>query len=533
MARSDHLRFRPLRHLGLRARITIAFSVGALLLSLILIVVSVALIRRNLLDERESIAVERAQRNASIVADRISGSPLENQALFGSLSTAGKPSVLHRQRSTDDYESNSFELRYGAGTIPQRLRDRVLTERRVSAERYERNGERLLAAGVPIRGHDAAYFEVSTLRDIDRSLNSLVLPLIGVAVLIAGLGGALGWWASRRVLRPLADVTAVAADVAEGRLDARVAYSEWADDADLAPLVSAFNDMVAALQTRIDRDARFASDVSHELRSPLTTFGASLAVLRNAYDELPTRAQLALDLLSSDMDRFTQLVEDLLEISRFDAGAVRYEADEVFILDTIQIAARTLSTTAIPVAADPSLEGVIVICDKRRLVRILANFIDNAKKYADGATAIIVSREHHPLLGDEGGTDLAWVQIAVEDEGPGVPEGERDRIFDRFNRGEMGGSRGTDLGVGLGLALAAEHARLQGGRVWVAPLTDGRQGSRFILELPLVEYLDSEIGDEDQTDELGLDEVIVGPTRSEVSDVMAADLSDQSDLSDR
>jgi len=526
MARSDHLRFRPLRYLGLRARITIAFSAGALLLSLVLIVVSVALIRHNLLEQREQLVVERAQYNASIVADRINGATLDNQAVFGSLSTAGKPSLLFRQEPTADYESNSFDLRYGAGTIPQPLRDRVLTDRRFSVERYERNGERLLAVGVPIKGHDAAYFEVSTLADIDNSLNSLLLPLIGVAILIAGLGGALGWWASRRVLRPLADVTAVAADVAEGRLDARVAYSEWADDADLAPLVSAFNDMVAALQTRIDRDARFASDVSHELRSPLTTFGASLAVLKNAYDELPTRAQLALDLLSSDMDRFTQLVEDLLEISRFDAGAVRYEADDVIILDTIEIAARTLSTTAIPVTADPSLEGLIVICDKRRLVRILANFIDNATKYADGATAIIVSREHHPTPGDEGGPDQAWVQIAVEDEGPGIPEAERDRIFDRFNRGEMGGSRGSDLGVGLGLALAAEHARLQGGRVWVAPLTDGRQGSRFNLELPLVEYDDGEIGDDEQIEQLGLDEVIVGPTRSEISDVVTADQSD-------
>jgi K+-sensing histidine kinase KdpD len=78
------------------------------------------------------------------------------------------------------------------------------------------------------------------------------------------------------------------------------------------------------------------------------------------------------------------------------------------------------------------------------------------------------------------------VRIAVEDEGPGVPEAERTRIFDRFNRGDQGGSRGTDMGVGLGLALAAEHARLQGGRVWVEDRHDGGQGARFVVELPLL-----------------------------------------------
>jgi len=517
MARNERHRVRPLGQIGLRARITIAFAVGALLVSLILIGASVVLIRRNLLDERERLVVERAQQNAALIADKIDLPNIGTQGVFGSLSTAGKPSVIVRDPATGKYVPVSFDTRYGARSIPAALTTQVLRDKRGAVMRYERGGEPLMAVGVPIAGHDAAYFEVSLLDDIDKSLNSLMIPLATTAVLISGLGAGLGWWASRRVLRPLADITAVAADVAEGRLDARVAYSEWADDVDLAPLVSTFNDMVAAMQSRIDRDARFASDVSHELRSPLTTFNASLQVLQNAYDELPTRAQLALDLLSSDMERFTQLVEDLLEISRFDAGAVRFEPDDVLIVDTVEIAARTLSSSPIPVSADPSLDGVIVTCDKRRLVRILANFIDNAAKYAEGATAIVVARTEHPDPGDDDGPDRPWVEIAVEDHGPGVPETERERIFDRFNRGEMGGRRGSDLGVGLGLALAAEHARLQGGRVWVAPRTDGATGSRFVLELPLVEH-DQDVVDDTPTEELGLDEVIVGPTRSELSD---------------
>ena len=129
-------------------------------------------------------------------------------------------------------------------------------------------------------------------------------------------------------------------------------------------------------------------------------------------------------------------------------------------------------------------------------MRFLANFVDNASKYADGATGVFVERHEQGATPDPAGVDDALdgptVRIAVEDRGPGVPEGERQRVFHRFNRGDQGGSRGKDVGVGLGLALAAEHARLQGGRVWVEDRDDGGQGARFVVELPLVQGRDDE-----------------------------------------
>jgi signal transduction histidine kinase len=369
--------------------------------------------------------------------------------------------------------------------------------------RYERDGETLLAVGVPIAGDRGGYFEINQIDDIGRAINSLGYRLVGACVIAALFGGVLGFWASRRVLRPLADVSQVAEAISLGKFDARLVDTEWADDPDLSQLVSSFNAMVSAMQMRIDRDAQFASDVSHELRSPLTTFNASLEVLRNARDEMPDRAQIALDLLSSDMERFTQLVEDLLEISRFDAGAVRLELDEVLLVETIKMAVRSLSRDPLPVEAAPGLDDLIVMCDKRRLMRILANYIDNAKKYANGATRVTVERvsapEPDPSAGVTDEPVLDTVQIAVEDSGPGVPDVERSKIFDRFNRGGQGGSRGTDLGVGLGLALAAEHARLHGGSVWVEGRSDGMSGSRFVVELPLVEPADD-------PDERSLDE---------------------------
>lgn len=491
--RERNTHFRPFSAAGLRARITLTFGVGALLVSLVLILTSVVFIRRNLLDQRERLVAERAEINAGVVADKVGNPEVDPQTLFGSLSTAGKPSVLVRDAASGSYLPFSVDTRYGATSLPTKLTDRVLQDRVPAVMRFSRDGETLLAVGVPLRGEDGAYFEVNQLSDIENALGALTIPLLAAAVITATVGATLGWYAARRVLRPLADIAEVATSISEGQLDARLAYAEWADDPDLAPIVASFNEMVAALEHRIERDARFASDVSHELRSPLTTLGASVQVLLNSRDQLPERAQLALDLLDSDLTRFTQLVEDLLEISRFDAGAVRLELEEVTILETVRQAVRALSRTSdgpegIPVIAADDLEGLILMCDKRRLVRVLANFLDNARKYGEGATAVIVERGPAPdpedALGDDAPEET--IRIIVEDAGPGVPESERERIFDRFNRGDQGGSRGRDLGVGLGLALAAEHAALHGGRVWVEPRLDGASGSRFVLEVPLV-----------------------------------------------
>jgi signal transduction histidine kinase len=487
---------------------------GALLVAVLLSLASVTLSRSNLLDQRERVGVARAAVNAAAIGDKIVVPDVDAQTLFGSLSVSGKPSALVPDASAPDgFKAISLDPRFAATAVPTALRRGVLADREPKMMRYESNGEPLLAVGVPILDGTGVYFEVNQLSDISRSINSLALTLIGASAAAAVLGGSLGYWGSRRLLRPLADVSSVAEAVAQGRLDARLAYSEWAEDPDLAQLVSSFNEMVAALQGRIDRDARFASDVSHELRSPLTTFSASLEVLRNAREEMPERAQIALDLLSSDMERFTQLVEDLLEISRFDAGAVRLDPGEVLIVETLRMAVRALASEPVPVDAEADLEDLVIVCDKRRLIRVLANFIDNARKYGGGATRVAVERLTPERSEDDDETEdddpSEVIRIAVEDSGPGVPEADREQIFDRFNRGSLGGSRGTATGVGLGLSLAAEHARLQGGRVWVEPRPDHEPGARFVIELPLVEPADDDVD--------GLDAAVATMTSDELT----------------
>lgn len=480
--------------IGLRGRVTLAVALVGLLLSIVLSLTTVTVARTTLLDTREDSLSRQAMANSETVSGGLGEqeTPTSDlQTLLSSLPDGGVPSLIVPGPQGEDV-SVSVDARFGVDVLPRSLRTTVVQDREPAIMRFESEGVPLVAVGIPI-GTNASYFEVNQLDDIQTAIRTLSVTLLVATAFATLLAMALGFWASRYALLPLRRIGEAAESVALGQLDTRIDYEDYANDVDLAPLVANFNEMVSALQERIDRDARFASDVSHELRSPLTTLNASIGVLLNNRDQLPERSQRALDLLSLDMGRFTQLVEDLLEISRFDAGAVRLELDDVALVPLVEAAVRTAAGDSVPVIADPELRDVVIACDKRRLMRILANYVDNASKYADGATGVFVERhdehdEHDEVPeGVEDAVDGATVRIAVEDRGPGVPEGERQRIFDRFNRGDQGGSRGMDMGVGLGLALAAEHARLQGGRVWVEDRHDGGQGARFVVELPFLE----------------------------------------------
>lgn len=484
--------------IGLRGRVTLAVAAVGLVLAIVLSVTTVTVARNTLLTSRENALTSQVLDNAETIRGRLedtdSADPANLQTLLSSLPDGGVPSLII-EGADGEPVSVSVDSRFGVDRLPRALRNQVVDEREPGIMRFKADGDVLVAVGTPLTGTSASYFEVNQLDDIQAAVRSLAITLSVLAAVATLLAMALGFWASRYALLPLRRIGEAAESVALGQLDTRIDYDDYANDIDLAPLVANFNEMVSALQERIDRDARFASDVSHELRSPLTTLTASIDVLMNSRDELSDRSRQALDLLALDLQRFTQLVEDLLEISRFDAGAVRLELDDVALVPTVRAAVCASADRVVPVEADASLENVVVACDKRRLMRILANFVDNAAKYADGATSVYIE-QHGPDPDDDDLFDGPTIRISVEDAGPGVPEAERARIFDRFNRGDQGGSRGTDMGVGLGLALAAEHARLQGGRVWVEDRHDGGHGARFVVELPMIEDAHAEIHDE-------------------------------------
>lgn len=324
------------------------------------------------------------------------------------------------------------------------------------------DGDSFLVVSVPLQGSGNALTELYPLFDLDRTLQTLWLVAIAGATVVGLAGLLVGKLASRRMLRPLADVTSAAASIAHGDLSARL---DAEDDPDLAPLARSFNRTAAALERRVHVDARFAGDVSHELRTPLTTMINSIVLLQNRRAELPPEVVEPLDLLTEDLQRFRRLVVDLLDISRSDSG--RGDTREaVVVADLIRRAAD--AAAGAPVAeVDPAAEALVLRADKRRLERVVSNLVENAAVHGGGCDAVRVLRR------------IGCIRIEVDDRGAGVREELRERIFDRFARD--GSTRGP--GVGLGLAIVAQHVHWHEGEVWVEGRPGG--GARFVVELPV------------------------------------------------
>ena len=331
----------------------------------------------------------------------------------------------------------------------------------------------VLVVGVPIAEVDATYYQVSSLSDLDRTLN-----LLGSSLLIGALGAAIvgavtGAVISGRVIRPLRAISTVAGEIAAGRSDTRL---DSGNDPDLAPLADSFNGMVDELEERARREARFASDISHDLRGPLTAFSAAVSVVNRRRADLPPEASAAVDALDEQVAAFNGLVVDLLEISRFEAGTASLQLREVDVLELVRaVLGEWDGAGPEPVIRVEPGDGGRALVDPRRIQQVLTNLLENAANYAGGATQLVVERQR----------GSATVRICVDDAGTGVPVDERDAIFERFHRGTRGTTSGAPRGTGLGLALAAEHVRLHGGRLWVEEAPSG--GARFVVELPTVE----------------------------------------------
>ena len=349
-------------------------------------------------------------------------------------------------------------------SLPADLRAEVAAGSPVK-QRFRLDGTTVLAVGVPLEGQ-GEYYEVFSLAELDRTLDTLALTLAAAAAAAAAAGAAAGSFAARRLMAPLQAVTETSSLLAEGQLDTRLATST---DPDLARLTRAYNAMADALQARIERDSRFAGDVSHELRSPLTTLETSLAVIERRREEMPERAQQALEHMSSEVRRFQRIVLDLLEISRSDGRSSPETLSEIRVAELL-----LRSSAEAPVEVDADAADAVIVGDKRRLERVLVNLVENARHHGGGVTAVRLVR-----AGDR-------LRLLVEDHGAGVPVEDRERIFDRFARGRSSGQRTASTGAGLGLAIVSEHVRHLGGSTWVEDGTSG--GSRFVVEVPVARW---------------------------------------------
>ncbi|WP_309112665.1 HAMP domain-containing sensor histidine kinase [Saccharothrix sp.] len=450
----------PLPRLSLRWRVALVLGVGSLLITSVLAVAIWNLTSGYMLRQREQSGVRQAEVNARLVGESLrKGSEGLDELLTG-LTTGPDTTVMLFQ--------SGGVLTSGRQVDPAVLPHRLLDLGRngvPAAQRLVVDGIPVLAVTLPIGSARATYVELAPMLQLDRTFRFLSAVLVGGVVLSGLLGVALGSWASRRALRPLTALTTAASRIAGGDLRARLPDQT---DPDLTPLATTFNATADALERRVLRDARFAGDVSHELRSPLTTMVNATAVLTRRRAEIPGTAGQAVDLLASEVDRFARMVVDLLEISRADQ---RVDDTALETIDLVSLVHNVLAARPghpVPVEADHPAPRVLG--DRRRLDRVVTNLLDNAERHAGGVVRVAVRRRD------------GHARLEVDDTGPGVPADMRDRIFERFDRGTRAGSRSRDTGSGLGLALVAQHVTLHGGTVAVEERPGG--GARFVVEIP-------------------------------------------------
>jgi two-component system sensor histidine kinase MtrB len=444
---------------GLRARSAAAFAVLALLLSVTLSVVTYQLARWYLLEQRETLATRQVMLNASVAKGQVAASEEEPGDVLESIrSLSNARAVL---RIGDAWIAAVVELT--ENSIPESFVGAVDADG-AARQRLGVNGTPYLLIGVDLPGLDASYYEFVPIVEYRDTLDTLLAVLV-VGASLTTLGGALaGWFTSRRLMRPLADVAEAARAMSTGDLSRRLVVGR---DRDLEPVADSFNDMAASLEARIDRELRFTADVSHELRTPLTAMASAVSLAKRA--ELTGRVEFAIGVLDDQVDHLRRLTLELLEISRIDAGVAELALDDIDVEDVTR---RVMDAAGVDDGIFHSRLGDMRLhrLDRTRYERVLANLLENADRYGGGCTSVEVDRQDGDLV--------VW----VDDSGPGVEPAERIAIFGRFHRGNVEQPADRPKGTGLGLALVEEHARLHGGSAWVTDSPSG--GARFVVRFP-------------------------------------------------
>ena len=452
------------RTLRLRTRVTLFFAFIALLAGLVLIGVTYGFARNNLLADDETTARQQAFNNADLVREQLTVDPGGIGVFFDDELRTDADGFAVLSGADPSAPRASTSVLHPIADFPERLVESVRTGAS-GVQNATIDGSNYLTVGAYIAEHDTGYYEAFPLDETESTLTAILTALALGAVGTLVLATLFGLATSRRLLRPLSQVADAAADIASGGLDTRL---EPESDPDLDRLAGSFNDMADAVQDRIEREARFASDVSHELRSPITALTAAVEVLDGRRDEIPERTQQALDVVVDQVRRFDSMVIDLLELARLDAGATDLNIEDVALIDLTQRVAARYGEPDVPIVAARKAPDEVAI-DKVRFERILGNLLENARNHGGGALRVELSSAPSNRF-----------RLAVEDGGPGVAQGERERIFERFARGSAARHR---IGTGLGLALVAEHSAAMGGTAWVQDRVGG--GARFVVELPV------------------------------------------------
>ena len=494
----------PLPVLGLwRRSLLLRVTVTTLLLSMVVMAVLgfllLSRVTTGLLDSAERTAVTEASVGLTdaqrISAAAASGTSAASPAsivdtIVASLAArAGNPpqyDVLLLAGETQGSAPERGTNLVSDASVPSALRQTVLATQRQSwtyTEIRYLDGRSApgIVVGAPLAVIDVGTYELYylfPLTDEQSTLDLVRSTVVGTGILLVALLGAVAAVVTRQVVAPVRSAARVAEQFSEGHLRERMAVR---GEDDLARLATSFNDMAASLEQQIHRleelsavQQRFVSDVSHELRTPLTTIRMAADLLFESRGELDPPAARSAELLQTQLDRFENLLGDLLEISRYDAGAA------VLDLETIDLAAlvRRAADSARPLAERRGSEIVVatlldpcpVECDPRRVDRILRNLLDNAIEHG----------EAQPIEVTVSG-DGSAAAVTVRDHGVGLSDDDIAHVFDRFWRADPARARTTG-GTGLGLSIAQEDTRLHAG--WLEAWGVAGEGACFRLTLP-------------------------------------------------
>ena len=485
---------------SLQLRVVTTTTLFSLLAILLLGNVLVTRVRDGLLDDRRQASLAEAStglRSAQEAFDSADRSEpgvydtlvpdLVRQLARGGGSEGAKDVVLLRGPDVNSPEAPLGRSSFGADvTAVDALRPQVQAK---SAQLWtyaavQRDSGRrvpVIVVGAPVQIPEVGTYELYFLFPLDKEEDTL--SLVRRALLLGALGlvvlvGGIAWLVTRQVVTPVRMAARIAERLSAGRLEERMRVR---GEDDLARLAASFNRMATSLQRQIRQledlsrvQRRFVSDVSHELRTPITTVRMAADVLHEARTGFDPAVQRSAEILQAQLDRFESLLGDLLEISRYDAGAAFLEAEPTDIAAVTRQVVEAMEPLAdrrgsvLELVTPP--DGAVAEVDGRRIERVLRNLVVNAIEHGEGRPVTVLVA-----------ADDEAVAVAVRDRGVGLAASDVTMVFNRFWRADPARARTTG-GTGLGLSIAMEDAHLHGG--WLQAWGELGDGCQFRLTVP-------------------------------------------------
>ncbi|GAA3473925.1 HAMP domain-containing sensor histidine kinase [Nonomuraea roseola] len=465
---------------GLRGRLVITFTVVAVTASALVAGIGFELAKGALIERTTKTAVDDLTKDLERIdfavgelrPGEVPPSSEELTNLANALAGPDRHTLLEYQ---DQYYRDDEGL-FGGGDVTGELRGQARS--RLASQRRMIDGELWLVLGTQVyrAGTDDVaqptgllVFEFVSLSEEERTLANLreAFAQAGGITLLIALTVALV--SARHVLLPVGRLSAAAQALGRGRLDTRLPVR---GKDELAELTAHFNDAAAALELSVSElraleamSRRFVADVSHELRTPLTAMTAVADMLSEEAERLPEQPAKAVRLVLSEVGRLRELVEHLIEVSRFDAGTATLALESVDVADAICDSLEVRGWSDDVRVQTPA--GVVANLDPRRFDVIVANLVGNALKH--GGQPVLITARSTPN----------GLEVKVRDHGEGIPPEALPHVFDRFFK--VGTGRVRSQGSGLGLSIARANAQLHGGTISVRPQ---QPGTLFTVWLP-------------------------------------------------